>query len=90
MAITVLMVEVSGGRIRGTPRLGWMDGVKVAWGSRGTTVDAERQFKKDRKKLSTCSDRVSRGHFCFFPVFFWAAHSRSGGLSAGDGWDAVT
>ena len=24
------MAEVSGGRLRGRPRLGWMDGVKVA------------------------------------------------------------
>ena len=24
------MAEVSGGRVRGRPRLGWMDGVKVA------------------------------------------------------------
>ena len=30
MARRVLMVEVSGGRVRGRPRLGWMDGVKVA------------------------------------------------------------
>ena len=27
----VLMAEVSGGRVRGRPRLGWMDGVKVAY-----------------------------------------------------------
>ena len=26
MARTVLMAEVSGGRVRGTPRLGWMEG----------------------------------------------------------------
>ena len=31
MARRVLMAEVSGGRVRGRPRLGWMDGVKVAW-----------------------------------------------------------
>ena len=30
MTRRVLMAEVSGGRIRGRPRLGWMDGVKVA------------------------------------------------------------
>ena len=29
MARRVLMTEVSGGRVRGRPRLGWMDGVKV-------------------------------------------------------------
>ena len=34
----VLMVEVNGGRVRGRPRLGWMDGVKVALGNRGMTV----------------------------------------------------
>ena len=34
----VLMAEVSGGRERGRPRLGWMDGVKVALGNRGMTV----------------------------------------------------
>ena len=27
----VLMAEVCGGRVRGRPRLGWMDGVKVAF-----------------------------------------------------------
>ena len=29
MARRVLMAEVIGGRVRGRPRLGWMDGVKV-------------------------------------------------------------
>ena len=37
MARKVLMSEVSGGQVRGRPRLGWMDGVKVA---RGMTVEA--------------------------------------------------
>ena len=31
------------GRVRGRPRLGWMDGVKVALGNRGMTVEAARQ-----------------------------------------------
>ena len=31
------MAEVSWGRVRGRPRLGWMDGVKVAVGNRGMT-----------------------------------------------------
>ena len=43
------MAEVSGGRIRGRPRLGWMDGVKVALGNRGMTVEAARQWTRDRK-----------------------------------------
>ena len=49
MARRVLMAEVSGGRIRGRLRLGWMDGVKVALGNRGMTVEAVRQCVKDRK-----------------------------------------
>ena len=32
MARRVLTVEASGGRVRGRPRLGWMDGLKVALG----------------------------------------------------------
>ena len=36
VARRVLMAEVSGGRVRGRPRLGWMDGVP--------------QFAKDRKE----------------------------------------
>ena len=31
MGRRVLMAEVSGGRVRGRPRLGWIDGVKVAF-----------------------------------------------------------
>ena len=38
MARRVLMAEVSEGRVRGRPRLGWMDGVKVAG-----AVEAARQ-----------------------------------------------
>ena len=38
----VFMAEVSEGRVRGRPRLGWMDGVKVALGNRGMTVEAAR------------------------------------------------
>ena len=39
MASRVLMAKVSGGRARGRPRLGWMDGVKVALGNRGMTLE---------------------------------------------------
>ena len=46
----VLMTEVSGGRVRGRPRLGWMDGVKVALGNRGMTVEAARQCAKTGKR----------------------------------------
>ena len=46
MARSVLMVEVGGGRVQGRPKLGWMDGVKVALGNRGMTVEAVRQCAK--------------------------------------------
>ena len=38
MARRVLMVEVSGGRVRRRLWLGWMDGVQVALGNRRMTV----------------------------------------------------
>ena len=50
MARMVLMAEVSEGRIRGRPRLGWMDGAKVALGNRGMTVETARQCANDRKE----------------------------------------
>ena len=50
MARRVLMAEVSGGRARGRPRLGWMDGVKMTLVNRVMTVEAARQCAKDRKE----------------------------------------
>ena len=50
MARRVLMAEVSGGRVRGRPRLTRIDGVKVGLGKRGMTVEAARQCAKDRKE----------------------------------------
>ena len=50
MARRVLMAKVSMGRVRGRPRLGWMDDVKVALGNRGMKVEAARQCEKDRKE----------------------------------------
>ena len=40
MVRRVWTADVSGGWVRGTPRLGWMEGVKRALGSRGMTVEA--------------------------------------------------
>ena len=48
MARRVLMAGVSVGRVRGRQRLGWMDGVKVALGNRGVTMEAA--CAKDRKE----------------------------------------
>ena len=50
MARRVLMAEASGGRLRGRPRLGWMDGVKLALGNIGMTAETARQCAKDRKE----------------------------------------
>ena len=46
----LLMAEVSGGRVRGRPKLGRINGVKVALGNRGITVEAARQYAKDPKE----------------------------------------
>ena len=51
MATRVLMADVSRGRVRGgRPRLGWIDGVKMALGCKWMTVEAARQCAKDRKE----------------------------------------
>ena len=50
MARRVLMAEVSGGRVRESPRLGWRDGVKVALDNRLMMVEAAQQYTKDRKE----------------------------------------
>ena len=44
----VLMAEISGGRVRVRPRLGWMDGVKVALGNRGMTGGCAKYRKESR------------------------------------------
>ena len=56
IARMAFMAEFSGGRLQGRPRLGWMDGVKVALGNRGMTVEAARQCAKDRKERSALVD----------------------------------
>ena len=53
MARRVLIAEVSGGRVRGRPKLGWMDGVKVTFGNRSMTVKAARQRPKSVESPGT-------------------------------------
>ena len=55
IARRVLMAEVSGERVRGRPRLGWMDGVKVALGNRGITVEGARKIGKSRDLWYICT-----------------------------------
>ena len=45
----MLIADVSGGRVRGRPRLGGMDVVKVALGNRGMTVEVARRAKHRKK-----------------------------------------
>ena len=46
------MAEVSGGRVRGRPRLGWMDGMKVALGNTGMMVEAVRRDWEEWRALA--------------------------------------
>ena len=57
MARRVLIAEVSGGRVRGRPRLGWMDGVKVALGNRGMTVERNAQQRNECATEECAKDR---------------------------------
>ena len=82
MARSVLMAEVSGGRVRGRPMLGWMDGVKVALGNRRMTVEAARQCAKYRKDWRALVHmKLNEFHAAIFlrPVFFQTALTCSGG-----------
>ena len=51
----VLMAEVSGGRVRGRPRLGRMNGVKVALGNIGMTEEAARKIGKSGEPWYICN-----------------------------------
>ena len=55
MARRVLMVAVSGGRVRGRPRLGWMDGVTVVLCNRGMTVEAARKIIRSGEPWYICN-----------------------------------
>ena len=50
LARRVLIAEVRGGQVQGRPRLGCMDGMKVALGSKGIMVEPAWQCMKDRKE----------------------------------------
>ena len=50
MARRVLMAEVSLGRVRERPMLGWMDGVKVALGNRKIGKSGEAWYTCKSKK----------------------------------------
>ena len=81
MGRRVLMAEVSGGRVRGRPRLGWMDGVKVALRNRWMTVEAARQWKirKSGEPWYICYWMSFTRPFLVGTVFFRTALPCSGG-----------
>ena len=82
MARRVLIAEVSGGRVGGRPRLGSMDGVKVALGNRGMTVEAAPQCGKIGKSGEPwyiCNWMNFMLPFLLGPVFFQTALPCSGG-----------
>ena len=87
IARRVLMEEVSGGRVRGRPRLGWMDGVKVELGNRGMTVEAAHRCTKDREEWRALVhmklNEFNEGIFAS-PAVFRTALSCSGGVSPGE------
>ena len=60
----MLMAEESGERVRGRPRSGWMDGVKVALGNRVMTVKAI---------ISQCTDNGG-SHQCMRNALIMVGH----------------
>ena len=65
-----------------------MDGVKVALGNRGMTVEDDRRSERVESPGIHVTELVSRGNFAWHcvlsdspPVLSW--------LSPGEGWDAV-
>ena len=89
IARRMLMAEVSGGRVRGRPRLGWMDGVKEELGNRGMTVGAARKTGKSGEPLYICNRFSFTLPFLLGSVYF-GPPSVLWWLSPGEGWDAVT
>ena len=83
----------AGSKRKSVTRLGWMDGVKGAFGNRGMMVEASQQCAKDRKECRAMVHmELNNFHTASFPypcvlsnrppILWW--------LSPGEGWDAVT
>ena len=49
MILNTMISDVEGNRCRGRPRLGWMDGVKMALGEKGMSVEQGRLNASDRR-----------------------------------------
>ena len=79
IAWRVFMAEISGGRVRGRPRLGWMDGIKVALGNKEMTVEAARKTGKSGEPWYICNWMSFTRPFLLGPVFFRIALPCSSG-----------
>ena len=79
MSRRVLMAEVSEGWVRGRQRLSWMDGVKVALGNKGMTVEAERKIQKSGEQWYISNWTSFKQPFFLDPVFFRTTLPCSGG-----------
>ena len=60
-------------------RLGWMDGVKVAFGNRGMMVEAARKIGKSVEPWYVCNRMSLTWPFLLGTVYFWTALPCSGG-----------
>ena len=54
LARRVMTAEVGGWRVRSRLRIGWMEGVKVALGKRGMTVEAAREIGTSGEPWCVC------------------------------------
>ena len=59
MARRVLMAEVSEGRVRERPRLGWMDGVKMTLGNRVMTVGGCESIRDRSERVESPDTHVT-------------------------------
>ena len=92
MTRRVSMADTSGGRVQGEPRLGYMNLVNVALGSRGMTVEDVRQCAKDRKEWRALVHMLIAltGPFLLGPAFFGTTRPNCDGSPPGDKWDVIT
>ena len=74
--------EVSGERVQGRPRLGWMEGVKVALGNSRLSVNS-RKIVKSGEPWYKCNWMSFTPPFLLCPVFFRTALPFSGGYLLG-------
>ena len=64
MARRMLLAEVSGGRVRGRQRLGWMDGVTVAFGNRNNGGGCVSMRERVESLGTYVAEWFSHGYFC--------------------------